>query len=85
LPVAQLLTPPTNYAIVQLPDREFPGVVFQGDSLNSLISKLEEAVSKADTDVLTEIVERLRAVRSRYETALQQAGIGLPYETRPRL
>jgi hypothetical protein len=35
---AKLLSEPKNYAIVQLPQRRFPGVVFQGDSLNILIN-----------------------------------------------
>jgi len=38
---AELLPPPRNHAVVQLPERKFPGVVFQGDSLNSLFGALE--------------------------------------------
>lgn len=38
---AKLLTSATNYAVVHLPDRKFPGVVIQGDTLSSLVSGLE--------------------------------------------
>lgn len=80
---ARLLTPPTNYAVVQLPDRAFPGIVFQGDSLASLIGELEEAIAEPDPDVqaiaFAEIMNQLRTVRSRYEAVLKEAGIRLPY------
>ena len=79
----RLLTPPTNYAIVHLPERAFPGVVFQGDSLSILIGELECAIAETDAteqaEAFEEIMERLRAVRTRYETVLKEAGIGLPY------
>ena len=41
----KLLSEPTNYAVVHLPGRAFPGVVFQGDSLDGIIADLEEVVS----------------------------------------
>lgn len=79
----QLLTPPANYAVVQLPERQFPGVVFQGDSLNNLIAELEEAIAETDpverAGAFKGIVDRLYAVRARYEDALKEAGINLPY------
>lgn len=80
---ARLLTPPTNYAVVQLPERAFPGVVFQGDSLNILIGELEAAIGESDPReqeaAFEEILGRLRAVRTRYENTLNQAGMHLPY------
>jgi predicted RNase H-like HicB family nuclease len=80
---ARLLTPPTNYAVVQLPERAFPGVVFQGDSLNILIGELEAAIEESDPGeqeaAFEEILGRLRAVRTRYENTLNQAGMRLPY------
>ncbi len=36
----KLLTLPTNFAVVQLPERSFPGVVVQGDTLNSIVESL---------------------------------------------
>lgn len=78
-----LLTPPHNYAVVQLPERQFPGVVFQGDSLNSLIGEIEEAIAESDPQERAEafgyIIAQLHSIRSGYEAALQTAGIKLPY------
>lgn len=80
---ARLLTPPHNYAVVQLPERHFPGVVFQGDSLNGLIVDLETTIAESDPEeqaaCFEEIVERLHAIRDGYEAALKKEGIRLPY------
>lgn len=80
---ARLLTPPTNYAVVQLPERAFPGVVFQGDSLCILINDLEAAITETDpaekAEAFEEIMDRLRSVRERYEAVLKEAEITLPY------
>jgi hypothetical protein len=73
----RLLSPATNYAVVQLPGRAFPGVVFQGDSLDNLIAELEEALS--DSEGLTDVVERLKGVRRHYEAVCRKEGVGLPY------
>jgi predicted RNase H-like HicB family nuclease len=45
--IAKLLTNAENYAVVQLPGRQFPGVVFQGDSIRTLISQLKGALDAA--------------------------------------
>ncbi|WP_413813982.1 DUF6959 family protein [Rhizobium sp. Leaf453] len=37
---AELLTPSHNYAVVKLPERSHPGVVFQGDSLHVLLTDI---------------------------------------------
>jgi len=82
----KLLSEPTNYAVVQLPGRAFPGVVFQGDSLDSFIADLEEAIRTNDPDektiTLRDVIERLRGVQAHYEAVLSREGIELPY-TRP--
>jgi hypothetical protein len=80
---AKLLTPPHNYAVVQLPERHYPGVVFQGDSLNILIGNLEAAWPAPDADereaAFEMMMEGLLAVRRGYEITLRDAGITLPY------
>lgn len=80
---AKLLSEATNYAVVQLPGRAFPGVVFQGDSLNSLIGDIEEAAAEDDPDernaCLADVIERLREVRAHYEAVLGREGLELPY------
>jgi hypothetical protein len=85
---ARLLTPATNYAVVQLPGRNFPGVVIQGDSLNNLVSLLDEALLDEDErmDLIAEALDILKGARHRYETTCSEAGIQLPYSinARPR-
>lgn len=80
---ARLLSEPTNYAVVHLPGRSFPGVVFQGDSLHSLIGDIEEAAAETNPKdraaCLENVIERLRAVRTHYETVLGKGGMKLPY------
>jgi len=80
---ARLLTSAANYAVVQLPGRQSPGVVFQGDSLHILISEIEGALAEADlTEQRAEfgyIVEQLKAVQRHYEDVLADANIPLPY------
>lgn len=80
---AKLLSEPTNYAVVHLPGRAFPGVVFQGDSLDKLIGDIEEAATELDADernaCLADVIERLREVRAFYEAVLGREGMELPY------
>ena len=80
---AELLTPPQNYAVVQLPERQYPGVVIQGDSLFNLARLLEEAADRVDRDerdaCLTEAREILEGALSKYERVLDERSITLPY------
>jgi hypothetical protein len=79
----KLLSEPTNYAVVQLPDRAYPGVVFQGDSLNSLIADLQEVAVMNDPDEksfsLRDVIERLQGVQVHYEKVMEREGVALPY------
>jgi len=79
----KLLSEPTNYAVVQLPGRAFPGIVFQGDSLDAFISDLREVASEADADerayALASVIKDLTEVQRHYETVLKRQGIPLPY------
>lgn len=80
---AKLLSAPTNYAVVQLPGRAFPGVVFQGDSLISMIGDIREAAKATDPDdrafALNDLIERLEGIQKHYEAVLGREGIPLPY------
>lgn len=77
----RLLTEATNYAVVQLPERKFPGVVVQGDSLNNLVSLLEKALIDESEclDLIAEALDILSGAKSRYEATCSAAGISLPY------
>src|SRR5919108_5330325 len=78
-----------NATVLKLPWRQFPGVVFQGDSLKILHDELTEAVDalrKRDVEdaveALEDIRDRVGALVSRYEAAMQAAGLKLPYRRR---
>jgi hypothetical protein len=79
----KLLSPPSNYAVVHLPGRAFPGVVFQGDSLDTLIADIREVASEADPEerdfALKDIIERLESVQKHYEEVLGKEGLQRPY------
>ena len=79
----KLLSEPTNYAVVQLPERRFPGVVFQGDSLNNLINDIKAAAAEPVESerqlLLKDVIQHLETVQNRYEKVLAEKGIKLPY------
>jgi hypothetical protein len=84
--VATLLTDTANYAIVQLPGRKFPGVVFQGDSLHALIAQVRNTIDLADKypdqDLdaeLKDILELLLAVENKLKSVCDREGISMPY------
>jgi uncharacterized protein DUF6959 len=85
----KLLSGAHNYAVVHLPGRRFPGVVFQGDSLwilHSAIASLSAIASKYADEELTAELQDLRdglgGVLAFYEETCAKHGIGLPY-TKP--
>ncbi len=82
----EAFTEPVNYAVVRLPERKFPGVVVQGDSLWSIFSLAQEAkqaLAEGQTvdaqQSLSELCEHLGAVVRQYEKLLGEHGIELPY------
>ncbi len=75
-----LLSPATNGAIVQLPDRKFPGVVVQGDTLNNLIGMLQSALTGHEGMEWTEeALGILIGMRAHYEAVCTKIGSPLPY------
>lgn len=83
--VVKLLSKPINYAVVQLPGRSYPGVVIQGDSLRTLVLRLQEVRRTLDGNQtedasveLDDICEQLTEVMGHYEMICQQQDIELP-------
>jgi hypothetical protein len=82
---ATLLSAPTNYAVVQLPNRQFPGIVFQGDSTYSIFTNLRRLQASGciqDEDMsaeLEDLVDLFREIVTSYENVLARHGIALPY------
>jgi hypothetical protein len=51
----KLLSKPVNFAVVQLPERQYPGVVVQGDTLAGYVSRLEQMKSQLEANDLEEL------------------------------
>lgn len=76
----------SNAVVARSPDRNFPGVLLQGDTLRILLDdlvELRELVKKRDyasaDDASNDIEERIRELLRHYEAALRAHGIELPY------
>jgi len=83
---ADLLSAPINFAVVQLPERNFPGVVVQGDTLHSMLRQVErmkQLLDKRDlqelSDEIEDIGERLLGAQTHFEQICMERGIKLPY------
>ncbi len=85
-----MLTPQHNYAVLRMPDRKFPGVVFQGDSLSVLVQdvcelrdRLRRIAREQDLTAAQEeadlIARHLLEIQTAYEDALATHDIRLPY------
>lgn len=83
---AELLSRPINFAVVQLPERNYPGVVVQGDTLHSLQRQVERMGQLLGTKELEELAGEieylhtlLSEVLTHYEHICSERGIALPY------
>jgi hypothetical protein len=82
----EALTEQHNYAVIRLPERRFPGVVVQGDSLSILVADLRRALDHLRTgnidDGVGEVASALASledVQQSYEDALAAHSIRLAY------
>lgn len=83
---AKILEVGAHGAVVQLPQRKFPGIVVQGDSLSILLSdfeELKENIAKEDeAEISASLATIERHLKKRvefYESVLEKHGIELPY------
>ncbi len=82
------LTDQSNFAVIRLPQRKFPGVVFQGDSLSTIVadaSQLAVSAQRGAPDVAelaAHLSEQLASIQHHYEQALAAHRIPLPYVRR---
>lgn len=83
---AELFTDPGNDAVVRLPQRNFPGVLIQGDSLSIIRADVAEIVESCDRGDLGEAREAaallladLDGLLARYTTALKAHDIPIPF------
>jgi hypothetical protein len=76
--VVELYSDQKNGAVLKLPDREYPGVLIQGDTLTCFIEDLRETLEECETlpggqdvrDGIRDILDRLESLRSRYNNAI---------------
>jgi len=81
-----LLSEPTNFAIVKLRNRNFPGVVLQGDALNAMVVAVNdmarlllEGQYEELSGEIANLAEQLEDARQRYESVCEKKHIDLPY------
>jgi hypothetical protein len=84
--LAAVLAVSGNYTVVRLPNRQYPALAVQGDSLKVLQEAVEELVGHLGSRDLEEAAFSLEEIRSTvssmlstYESASSEAGFDLPY------
>jgi hypothetical protein len=82
----EVLDGSSNAIVARSPDRQFPGVLVQGDTLRILfddISELSELLKRRDyssaVDTVAAIEEQLFDLLRHYEGALKKHEVTLPY------
>jgi hypothetical protein len=82
----------SNYGVVRMPGRTFPGCVIQGDSLSILLTIAENcqalAVATGQQELIEEVQELVEKLSQRlepYEAVLNRHGMELPYVRTPRV
>jgi hypothetical protein len=82
----RLLARRGNIAVMQLPDRRYPGVMMQGDTffilkrdVERLLQLLTESHSKERREEIEEMHETLDRIMGFYEEVCERNGIQLPY------
>jgi hypothetical protein len=86
----EVYSDPSNFAVVRMPGRSFPGCVVQGDSLH-ILSQLANRVcelartagSEELVDEANDLAEQLAGRLAHYESVLKAHGLALPYHMRP--
>lgn len=77
----------SNSVIIRHPGRSFPGVLIQGDSLNSYVSILNEAIKEIESgdkgeglELMREVQEALQGNLTVYVETLKSQGMELPFK-----
>ena len=82
----EILSDATNAAVLRHPDRRFPGVLVQGDTLYSLCVAADASCRAAKPQLGNEVYEELNDVRNRlwsllnhYKSVLHDHQLPLPF------
>jgi hypothetical protein len=75
-----------NAIVAKSADRNYPGILIQGDSLRILLTDLSELSDEISSenledakDIADSLQEKLKDILRLYEQALDENGISLPY------
>jgi len=78
----------TNNAIMRHPDRKFPGLLIQGDTLHAICRSLDETCSQTRGKIDDEVYSSLNELRNgfwdrlkHYRNTLELHGIELPFNS----
>jgi hypothetical protein len=76
----------TNAAVLRHPQRKFPGVLIQGDSLHALCRQTDDILADADSlrgtdayDDLSDLGDRLRDYLRHYKVVMEEHRLPLPF------
>lgn len=82
----EVLDEASNAVVARHVDREFPGILLQGDTLKILLDDLVELREEVDAkdfeavgDIADSLKEQLEVLLAHYEKVLTQNGMSLPY------
>lgn len=82
----EVLDETSNAVVAKISDREFPGVLLQGDTLRILFNDLVELREEVDAkdleavgDIADSLKEQLGVLLTHYERVLERHGMRLPY------
>ena len=80
----EILSDETNAAVMRHPDRAFPGILIQGDSLYTLCSRADHACQEVGRDTpgygeLNYLRNALWSYLNHYKATLMEHGIALPF------
>ena len=88
--VVEIISDATNAAIMRHPNRKFPGILMQGDALDSVVRSLETAfdnVANNRTDdglqTLNQSLTQFRDLRQHYKMTLLAHDMPLPFSDAP--
>ena len=86
----EILSDATNAAVLRHPDRKFPGVLVQGDTLYSLCVAADASCQSARAQLpahayeeLNDIRNQLRSLLNHYKSVLHDHQLPLPFAEGP--
>ncbi|MGH1413861.1 MAG: DUF6959 family protein [Pelagimonas sp.] len=82
--LVEIYSDTTNAAVLRHPERKFPGVLLQGDTLHGLCQNFDIALKKIDRssaayEELNEIRNSLWTLKNNYKAALVEHELPMPF------